>query len=371
MMREVTTPGRRRRDRLVAFASRGNECPGSVHDPLHRLGLPGWAWRLLTWTLVAVDLTALTRTRWAYAGFFLIFPMLWLVHTRLWAAVLANLLFGAGFAGVLFVQGLEEWWVGPLVTILCSLIGGIWMTRIQMARADLMAALDAKDRAMEALVRTRGELAAAEHAAGAAAERERWAREVHDTLAQGFVSVVALSQAARAELDEPEQEGAPALHERLAQIEEVSRDNLTEARALVTGRGPSALRCGGLDAALRRLARAQGCRGVEVSLRAPAPADLPPALQVVVLRLVQEALSNVVRHARAERADVLVSAHDGELVVVVGDDGVGADGAPEGTGMTGMRSRVESLGGTLAVAPLRANGPGGRNGTVIEARMPL
>ena len=96
MMREVTTPGRRRRDRLVAFASRGNECPGSVHDPLHRLGLPGWAWRLLTWTLVAVDLTALTRTRWAYAGFFLIFPMLWLVHTRLWAAVLANLLFGAG-----------------------------------------------------------------------------------------------------------------------------------------------------------------------------------------------------------------------------------------------------------------------------------
>ena len=198
MMREVTTPGRRRRDRLVAFASRGNECPGSVHDPLHRLGLPGWAWRLLTWTLVAVDLTALTRTRWAYAGFFLIFPMLWLVHTRLWAAVLANLLFGAGFAGVLFVQGLEEWWVGPLVTILCSLIGGIWMTRIQMARADLMAALDAKDRAMEALVRTRGELAAAEHAAGAAAERERWAREVHDILAQGFVSVVALSQAARA-----------------------------------------------------------------------------------------------------------------------------------------------------------------------------
>ena len=245
------------------------------------------------------------------------------------------------------------------------------MTRIQMARADLMAALDAKDRAMEALVRTRGELAAAEHAAGAAAERERWAREVHDTLAQGFVSVVALSQAARAELDEPEQEGAPALHERLAQIEEVSRDNLTEARALVTGRGPSALRCGGLDAALRRLARAQGRRGVEVSLRAPAPADLPPALQVVVLRLVQEALSNVVRHARAERADVLVSAHDGELVVVVEDDGVGAGGAPEGTGLTGMRARVESLGGTLVVAPLRADGPGGRNGTVIEARMPL
>ena len=93
---------------------------------------------------------------------------------------------------------------------------------------------------------------------------------------------------------------------------------------------------------------------MEVSLCAPAPADLPPALQVVVLRLVQEALSNVVRHARAERADVLVPHHDGELVVVVGDDGVGAGGAPEGTGLTGMRSRVESLGSTLTINPARA-----------------
>ena len=361
----------RRWDRFVDFVSRGNGRPGGVHVPLSRLGLPGRAWRLLTWALALADLVALTRTMWACLGFFLVFLLLWLVHTRYWAAAAAVVVFGAGIAAALFVQGEEDWWQAALVTVLVCLVTGTWVTRVQMARADLMSALAAKERAMEALARTQGELAAAEHAAGAAAERERWAREVHDTLAQGFVSVVALSQAARAELDEPEQEGAPALHERLAQIEEVSRDNLTEARALVTGRGPSALRCGGLDAALRRLARAQGRRGVEVSLRAPAPADLPPALQVVVLRLVQEALSNVVRHARAERADVLVSAHDGELVVVVEDDGVGAGGAPEGTGLTGMRSRVESLGGTLVVAPLRADGPGGRNGTVIEARMPL
>ena len=361
----------RRWDRLVDFVSRGNGRPGGVHVPLSRLGLPGRAWRLLTWALAVADLVALTRTMWACLGFFLVFLLLWLVHTRYWAAAAAVVVFGVGIAVALFVQGEKDWWQAALVTVLVCLVTGTWVTRVQMARADLMTALADKERAMEALARTQGELAAAEHAAGAAAERERWAREVHDTLAQGFVSVVALSQAARAEMEEPEQEGGPALHERLAQIEEVSRDNLVEARALVAGRGPSALSSGGLDAALRRLAQAQGRRGVEVSLCAPAPADLPPALQVVVLRLVQEALSNVVRHARAERADVLVSAHDGELVVVVGDDGVGAGGAPEGTGLTGMRSRVESLGGTLAVAPLRANGPGGRNGTVIEARMPL
>lgn len=110
---------------------------------------------------------------------------------------------------------------------------------------------------------------------------------------------------------------------------------------------------------------------MEASLSAGPPADLTPGLQVVVLRLVQEALSNVVRHARAEHAEVLVAPDDGELVVTVKDDGVGVGGAPEGTGMTGMRARVESLGGTLSVVPLRASDAHGRVGTVIEARMPL
>ena len=59
------------------------------------------------------------------------------------------------------------------------------------------------------------------------------------------------------------------------------------------------------------------------------------------------------------------------FVVVVGDNGVSAGGAPEETGLTGMRSRVESLGGTLTVDPARAPGADGRTGTVVEARIPL
>lgn len=68
--------------RLVAFATRGNGRPGSVHLPLRRLGGPGWAWRLGTWGLVVANLLLLARSTWGYAGFFLVFPLLWLVHTR-------------------------------------------------------------------------------------------------------------------------------------------------------------------------------------------------------------------------------------------------------------------------------------------------
>ena len=172
----------RRWDRFVDFVSRGNGHPGGVHVPLSRLGLPGRAWRLLTWALAVADLVALTRTMWACFGFFFVFLLLWLVHTRYWAAAAAVVVFGVGIAAALFVQGEEDWWQAALVTVLVCLVTGTWVTRVQMARADLMTALADKERAMEALARTQGELAAAEHAAGAAAERERWAREVHDTL---------------------------------------------------------------------------------------------------------------------------------------------------------------------------------------------
>lgn len=364
--------------RLVVFATRGNGQPGSVHLPLRRLGGPGWAWRLGTWALVAADLLLLTRSMWGYAGFFVVFPLLWLVHTKYWAASLSLLVFGAGVAAADAARGDPNWWQIAVVTVLVSLMTGTWMTRAQMARADALEALAAKDAAMSALARTQDELVAAEHAAGAAIERERWAREVHDTLAQGFVSVVTLSQAALAEVDgepghenDPGPDGAHDVRVRLAQIEEVARDNLTEARALVEGQAPGALRENSLEEALRRLVGSQGRHGLTARLSLDLPVELPATLQVVVLRLVQESLSNVARHARAERAQVRVAVKRGELVVSVQDDGIGAAGTPEGAGLTGMRSRVEALGGRLSVSPWRAEGLGGRVGTVVEARMPL
>ena len=166
---------------------------------------------------------------------------------------------------------------------------------------------------------------------------------------------------------------ARTLYGLLAEIEAVGRDNLAEARALVAGESPSALRDDGLEAALRRLTRAPEHHGLDIVLVAELPAQMTSALEVAVLRIVQESLSNVVRHARAGRVDVVVSSSSeaGELIITVADDGVGAGDAPEGTGLTGMRARVETLGGTLTVDPLQEPDERGRVGTVVEARMPL
>ena len=253
---------------------------------------------------------------------------------------------------------------------------GTWVTWVHIVRYEAIHALADKERALAALARTQDELVAAERAAGIAAEHERWSREVHDTLAQGFISVVNLAQTALNDLSEHsggDSGEARTLYGLLAEIEAVARDNLAEARALVAGESPSALRDDGLEAALRRLTRAPEHHGLDIVLVAELPAQMTSALEVAVLRIVQESLSNVVRHAQAGHVDVVVSVSSeaGELIITVADDGVGAGGAPEGTGLTGMRARVEALGGTLTVDPLQEPDERGRVGTVVEARMPL
>ena len=391
-----STPSRRSWwRRLIVFASRGNGRPGSVHEPLSRLPLPPRAWRCLTWALAAVLLAALPHTPLAFAGLFILFPLVWLVHTRFWAATVAIIVLGVGVAVTLHASDADDPVLVAATMVLLALISGTWVTRVQMARADALRVAAAKEEALEALAREHADRVAAEHAAGAAAERERWAREVHDTLAQGFVSVVTLAQAALAELEEgPRGPGDPAVHPtgdgrgsamsdrdpgahepvpagpdahgegpcgpgasassvhgRLAQIEQVARENLVEARSLVEGRGPSGLRERGLAGALRRAVDALERGGVSASLDLSLPEELPPALQVVVLRLVQESLSNVVRHARAHRVEVAVAPIKGALAVSVADDGVGMGRATAGLGLTGMRTRVELLGGELTVGP--------------------
>lgn len=380
----------------LRLACEGTDSPTGLYPPLDRAGLPRWVWCVLTWALAAATLLGELYSDLALLGFFIVVPMLWWVYTRWCAAVVAHLVVGAGFAAVEYVKGNEAWWSGPLAMVVIVLVTGTWFTWVQIVRYEAIHALEAKEEALAALARTQGELVAAERAAGIAAEHERWSREVHDTLAQGFISVVNLAQTGLNELSE-HSEGDPhqarallhrdtgpgqrtgdpsqarALHGLLTEIEVVARDNLAEARALVAGESPSALRDDGLEAALRRLARAQEHHGLDISLIAELPAQMTSALQVAVLRIVQESLSNVVRHARAGRVDVVVSSSPeaGELVVTVSDDGVGAAGAPEGTGLTGMRARVETLGGTLTVDPLQEPDERGRVGTVVEARMPL
>lgn len=242
------------------------------------------------------------------------------------------------------------------IGLMFSVLLGLWITQIaeqSEERAGLIERLEA----------AQAELAATHHAAGVLAERERLAQEIHDTLAQGFTSVVMLAQAAGAELD---RDGTDAARGRVEQIEDVARENLAEARALVAAFGPAGLQQQGLRDALARLAeRFTAETGVEVDVDLGQDAPLSRDTEVVLLRGAQEALANVRKHADARRVRLRLGSEDGAVELEVHDDGRGM--APEvgrGVGLRGMHERVRAGGGTLDVG----TAPGG--GTRVLVRMP-
>jgi signal transduction histidine kinase len=251
--------------------------------------------------------------------------------------------------------------VGGLLSVVFGSLFALWITRIieqSHERRGLIGQLEA----------TRGELAAAEREGGRLAERQRLARDIHDTLAQGFVSIVLQLQAAEAELPD----GAEAARGHLERARRTARDNLAEARRLVWDLRPEALAAAPLGEALGRLT---GRLAEETGMVATAtvtgtPTPLSADAEVTLLRVTQEALANVSRHAHADRVAVTLSYMDGEAALDVRDDGDGftpaADGyGPDGgLGLHGMRERVEALGGRLAVETT----PG--QGTTIAVTVP-
>ncbi|MGE0819204.1 MAG: sensor histidine kinase [Candidatus Nanopelagicales bacterium] len=218
---------------------------------------------------------------------------------------------------------------------------------------------------LEQLQSTQSELAALEREAGAAAERERLARDIHDTLAQGFTSIVMLSQAGEAAAADGRGAEAAA---RLRQIQETAREGLAEARALVGSMTPPALEGDGLPDALARLVDRFGRdTGVHASFRLDGePGQLSATSDVVALRATQEALANVRKHAGATRVDVVLRYDEDGALVSVSDDGAGFDpAAPRpGYGLDGLAQRVESVGGLSSVE----SSPG--EGTRVRVRVP-
>jgi signal transduction histidine kinase len=231
-----------------------------------------------------------------------------------------------------------------------------WMARVieqSLERAVLIEQLEA----------TRAELAAAHHEAGVQAERHRLAGEIHDTLAQGFTSIVTLLQAGQASLDA----ASPARrHLDLALL--TARENLAEARTLVTALTPATLEAGTLGDTVRRVTSATGAQaGIEAHAEVTGTARrLPTGTEVVLLRVCQEALANVRKHAGARQVRVRLCYADTTVRLTVTDDGKGFDpgGTNGGYGLKGMRDRVSQVGGTVEVASV----PG--RGTEVSAEVP-
>ena len=229
------------------------------------------------------------------------------------------------------------------------------------------------------LERTREALAVERHEAGIRAERERLSVEIHDTLSQGFTSILMIAQAARAGLRaaEPGESAAGCRAEAVdgatAQLDIIirtARENLAEARALVAAMAPADLSGGTLADALHRLAgrcRDDSSLAVTVTVTGT-PAGRHQDQDVILLRAAQEALHNARRHADASAVHLRLAHAAGTVTLEVTDDGRGLDPATAertGFGLRGIRQRAETSGGSLTLT----GGPG--RGTTLRVELPL
>jgi signal transduction histidine kinase len=199
-------------------------------------------------------------------------------------------------------------------------------------------------------------------------ERLRIARELHDVLAHNISMINVQAGVALHLLDERPEQARPAL----TAIKQASKDALTELRSVLgvlrrvddDGSRDPAPTLARVDDLISRA----GATGLEVRKRVEGDVrPLPAPVDVAAFRIVQEALTNIVRHAGASAATVTVTYDDDAVTVQVDDDGRGSETASlgSGSGIVGMRERAESVGGMLEA------GPETEGGFRVRARLPL
>jgi signal transduction histidine kinase len=296
-----------------------------------------------------VVLVALDGTGTAWILTFGLFPQTWAILPR-------NRAVGMVVVAIALI-GAARVWEGPrtgddvvgiaistAIMLVLSLTLGLFIDRIVREAAT-------RARTIDELHRTQDQLAAAQRAQGVAAERERISREIHDTLAQGFTSVVTLARATESALDRGD---LAVVRERLRLIEQTAADNLSEARLIVAELTPGHLQSRTLAEALQRLVDAVSAEsGMTGRLRVEGdPVVLAANSEVVLLRTAQEGLANVRRHAQAHSFEVsLTYAADAPVALVVTDDGVGfaPEAAARGYGLDGATARALEVGGRFEV----------------------
>lgn len=284
----------------------------------------------------------------------LAYPLVWVsVGTRR-GGVLGSVAIGFGvFIGFVAHGGftIESLWEGILsggLAVVFATALGLWISSIAeygQERARLVTELTAAQSQVEALSRDRG----------AAEERERIARDIHDTLAQTLAGLVLLSERAGRQARDGRTDAAA---ETIATIEQTAREALAESRALVA-RMAAVPADDALAAAIERLAaRFRAEVGLAIDVEVAAGVDLDREQQVVLLRCLQEALANVRKHARATVVSVTVAPDGDGMRMTVRDDGVGFDpsAARTGFGLDGISDRATLAGGDVEVESAPGHG---------------
>ena len=291
------------------------------------------------------------------------YPILWTVVKRLRTAIIGSAVLSVSVAVSMYLGlggGVDAAVVAGTIqgiALIFSIALGLWITTISV-RSHERAQL------IEQLESTRAELAAVSRDAGAASERERLAREIHDTIAQDLAGLVLTAQRGLRELKTG---NSVATEKQLRILEENARNALTETRALVASGAAVGVDGTGLATALSRLAeRFERETGIIVTVAADDTSALDRDAEVVLLRCGQEALANVRKHSKAGTAALTLTVRDGKVDLSISDDGAGFDPvkASTGFGIAGLRERLALVHGTLDVVAV----PGG--GTTLVASLP-
>jgi signal transduction histidine kinase len=256
------------------------------------------------------------------------------------------------------------WWELLVVSVVSTVLAGAFFyfaeltyERSRRQRQALVELHEANRKLEGALAENAGlqaQLLVQAREAGVLDERQRMAREIHDTLAQGLAGILTQLQAAEQTLD------APSVSRRhVTNAINLARESLTEARRTVHAVEPSMLAQARLPDAISDLAR-RWAEANHVDTRLTTTGDarpMHPDIEVALLRTAQEALTNVAKHARASRVGLTLSYMEDLVTLDVRDDGVGfeptarrANGSTNGGfGLAGMRQRVQRLAGRLDI----------------------
>lgn len=350
---------------IAAGAVRGARALGALHrlaadrlleEPIapppaapRSRGLIGWvrsgltdlaAWRILLYLLIRLPVAAVTFVAgfatWSYGAFLVGTPLYWL----LWMRNLSGWFVATAFAAGLVSVGLAPWATRATADL------NRWLARTLLAPAPASPRLQMLERARS------------EVAADATATLRRIERDLHDGTQARLVAISLSLAMADDALGTADVDRAQQLMQRArAQLGEAS----AELRLLTRGINPVALD-GGLEEALPTLA---ADAGIPVQLHVKLPERPSPAIERVVYFCVAELLTNAAKHSEAESVRVEVMADEGWLRLRVSDDGCGGARLGAGTGLRGVRDRLEAVDGQLEVSS-PAGGP-----TVITATLPV
>ncbi|SEE77963.1 sensor histidine kinase [Jiangella alba] len=341
---------------------------------------PGWRRRRPLMALYYTGLTALAAGLVLLAPWYGIFAFTGYVHAAVcltgrwrYAGVAAT----SAITAVTYVGGIEAvrpdgWGQWAVVAVVAIVLSSLFfhLADVSDRRGDEQKRVNAElEAALAENAGLHAQLLVQAREAGVHDERQRMAREIHDTLAQGLAGIVTQLQAAEQTL------AVPATARRhVTTAMELARESLTEARRTVHAVQPEVLAGARLPDAIGDVVRRWSeVNGIDAVLTTTGDArPMHAEVEVTLLRAAQEALANVAKHARAGRVGLTLSYMEDLVTLDVRDDGVGfepgaartGDAAGGGFGLAGMRQRVQRLAGRLDVE----SEPGG--GTAVSASVP-